>query len=48
MADIPLLFETGHNHDFDRVVVCRLHPAEQIRRLMARDRPDRSRRARTP
>ncbi len=22
LADIPLLFETGHEHDFERVVVC--------------------------
>ena len=22
IADIPLLFETGHNHQFDRVIVC--------------------------
>ena len=38
MADIPLLFETGHHHDFDRVVVCACAPGEQLRRLMARDR----------
>jgi dephospho-CoA kinase len=38
IADIPLLFETGHSHDFDRVVVCACEPAEQLRRLMARDR----------
>lgn len=37
MADIPLLFETGHNHEFDRVVVCACDPREQLRRLMARD-----------
>ena len=37
MADIPLLFETGHQHDFDRVIVCACAPAEQLRRLMARD-----------
>jgi dephospho-CoA kinase len=37
MADIPLLFETGQEHDFDRVVVCACSPAEQLRRLMARD-----------
>ena len=37
IADIPLLFETGHVHDFDRVVVCACSPAEQIRRLVARD-----------
>src|SRR3954453_21809557 len=37
IADIPLLFETGHAHDFDRVIVCACEPAEQLRRLMARD-----------
>lgn len=38
MADVPLLFETGHNHDFDRVIVTACDPAEQLRRLMTRDR----------
>jgi dephospho-CoA kinase len=38
VADIPLLFETGHEHDFDRVIVCACEPGEQIRRLIARDR----------
>ena len=37
IADIPLLFETGHNHDFDSVVVAACEPAEQIRRVVARD-----------
>ncbi|MEO5898261.1 MAG: dephospho-CoA kinase [Vicinamibacterales bacterium] len=37
MADIPLLFETGQEHDFDRVVVCACAPAEQLRRLVLRD-----------
>ena len=37
IADIPLLFETGHQHDFDRVIVCACAPAEQLRRLMGRD-----------
>jgi dephospho-CoA kinase len=37
MADIPLLFETGHVHDFDKVVVCACSPAEQFRRLVGRD-----------
>ncbi len=37
IADIPLLFETGHQHDFDCVVVCACDPAEQLRRIMARD-----------
>ena len=26
IADIPLLFETGHEHDFDAVVVARAVP----------------------
>lgn len=37
IADIPLLFETGHEHDFEVVIVCACSPAEQIRRLRARD-----------
>ena len=37
IADIPLLFETGHQHDFDRVIVCACEPAEQLTRLMRRD-----------
>ncbi|MCA1559600.1 MAG: dephospho-CoA kinase [Acidobacteria bacterium] len=37
LADIPLLFETGHNHDFERVIVCVCEPAEQMRRLQTRD-----------
>ncbi len=37
VADIPLLFETGHNHDFDVVVVAACDPTEQLRRLVARD-----------
>lgn len=37
MADIPLLFETGHEHDFERVVVAACEPEEQVRRVMARD-----------
>jgi len=40
LADIPLLFETGHEHDFERVVVCACDPAEQLRRLTSRDRLD--------
>jgi dephospho-CoA kinase len=38
VADIPLLFETGHNHDFDEVIVAACDPEEQVRRVMARDR----------
>lgn len=37
MADVPLLYETGHHYDFDRVVVSACEPAEQIRRVMRRD-----------
>jgi dephospho-CoA kinase len=37
MADIPLLFETGHEHDFERVVVAACEPDEQVRRVMGRD-----------
>ena len=47
MADIPLVFETGHNHDFDAVVVAACQPDEQVRRVMARDGlPERDARAR--
>ena len=37
MTDIPLLFETGQEYDFDRVVVCACEPSEQLRRLVLRD-----------
>ena len=37
VADIPLLFETGHEHDFDAVVVAACSADEQLRRLMVRD-----------
>jgi dephospho-CoA kinase len=40
VADIPLVFETGHNHDFDRVIVAACPPDEQVRRVMARDHLD--------
>jgi dephospho-CoA kinase len=36
IADIPLLFETGHEHDFDVVVVAACEPQEQVRRLRSR------------
>jgi dephospho-CoA kinase len=37
IADIPLLFETGHQHDFDEVIVAACGAEEQVRRVMARD-----------
>ena len=37
VADIPLLFETGREGDFDQVVVVACSPDEQVRRVMARD-----------
>jgi dephospho-CoA kinase len=37
IADIPLLFETGHQHQFDAVIVCACDASEQIRRMIARD-----------
>jgi dephospho-CoA kinase len=37
IADIPLLYETGRQHDFDRIIVCACEPSEQLRRVIARD-----------
>lgn len=37
LADIPLLFETGREHEFDRVIVAACPASEQVRRVMARD-----------
>ena len=37
VADIPLLYETGRERDFDVVVVVACTRDEQIRRVMARD-----------
>lgn len=37
IADIPLLFETGHQHDFDCVIVAACTLEEQLRRLVERD-----------
>jgi dephospho-CoA kinase len=37
MAEIPLLFETGRQAEFDRVVVTLCSPEEQVRRIIARD-----------
>ncbi|HUF47404.1 MAG TPA: dephospho-CoA kinase [Vicinamibacterales bacterium] len=40
VADIPLLYETGHADAFDSVVVAACRPDQQLVRLMARDRLD--------
>jgi dephospho-CoA kinase len=37
VADIPLLFETHGEGEFDKVLVVACHPARQIERIMARD-----------
>jgi dephospho-CoA kinase len=37
IADIPLLFETGRQAEFDAVIVAACSPDTQLRRLMARD-----------
>jgi len=37
VADIPLLYETKHEGDFDRVVVAACEPSIQLARVMARD-----------
>ena len=37
IADIPLLFETGRERDFDSVVVVACAPGVQLTRLVARD-----------
>ena len=37
IADVPLLYETGHQGDFDRVIVAACAPETQLARLMARD-----------
>ncbi len=37
LAEIPLLFETGHEGDFDRVIVVACSPEEQVRRVAERD-----------
>ncbi len=36
IADIPLLFETGHQRDFDRVIITSCRPDQQRERLIAR------------
>lgn len=37
VADIPLLFETGREGEFDAVVVASCEPAEQVARIVRRD-----------
>jgi dephospho-CoA kinase len=37
IADIPLLYETGRQHDFETVVVAACRPDQQLARLTARD-----------
>jgi dephospho-CoA kinase len=37
VADVPLLFETGYQDRFDRVIVAFCEPDEALRRLMKRD-----------
>jgi len=37
VADVPLLYETGHDRDFDRVVVAACTPELQVRRLAGRN-----------
>jgi dephospho-CoA kinase len=41
VADIPLLYETGRDQDFEAVVVAACSPALQIARVIARDRSTR-------
>ena len=37
VADIPLLYETGRDADFDAVIVTACEPDEQVRRIVRRD-----------
>ena len=37
VADIPLLYETGHDDDFDKVIVVECEAKTQLQRVMARD-----------
>jgi dephospho-CoA kinase len=37
VADIPLLYETGRDRDFDKVIVIACDPATQLRRVIERD-----------
>jgi len=38
IADIPLLYETGRDADFDAVIVVACHPGTQLRRVIERDK----------
>jgi dephospho-CoA kinase len=38
VADIPLLYETGRDRDFDTVIVTAVDPEIQVRRVVHRDR----------
>jgi dephospho-CoA kinase len=40
VADVPLLYETGHEHDFDRVIVTACPPEQQRQRLRDRGLTD--------
>lgn len=37
VADIPLLYETGRDRDFDAVIVVACRPETQVQRIIARD-----------
>ena len=37
VAEIPLLYETGHDDDFDKVIVVACEAKTQLQRVMARD-----------
>ena len=38
LAEIPLLFETGRSHLFDKILIVSCQPATQLARVMQRDR----------
>jgi len=38
ISDIPLLYETGRDRDFDKVIVVACEPETQLRRVIERDR----------
>lgn len=46
VVDVPLLFETGHARDFDRVIVTTCAPSRQIERLVKRGLSEDAARAR--